>query len=335
MVGINNFKNVVMKKIFALLILSVALVSCYKDYIKDFDYTGVYFTYPFDVRTLVVGEGMNIEIGVALSGVMKNSMDRDVSFSIEDTLITPEILTAMKGGANYIKNAVSSVTTLLPLPTNYYTLSDYNIILIKSGQHSGSILLKADSTNFLADNATIDATYALPLYITSADADTILESNRYSVIGVKYENMLFGNYWHGGVTIIKDIGDNTIQTIKYYTSIPTPENTIWTLKTVAPNVLVTNGFSNNTSTQGEMRLTLDGSNITVSSNAGSTFTIMPDGTSTFNQAKLLQNRKIILSYKYVNLDGNTCYAQDTLTFRNRIRDGVNEWLDENPSHYLK
>ena len=37
--------------------------------------------------------------------------------------------------------------------------------------------------------------------------------------------------------------------------------------------------------------------------------------------------------KYVNSDGNTCYAQDTLTFRNRLRDGVNEWQDENPSHY--
>lgn len=27
------------------------------------------------------------------------------------------------------------------------------------------------------------------------------------------------------------------------------------------------------------------------------------------------------------------YVTDTLTFRNRIRDGVNEWQDENPDHY--
>jgi hypothetical protein len=48
---------------------------------------------------------------------------------------------------------------------------------------------------------------------------------------------------------------------------------------------------------------------------------------------LLQNRKILLNYKYVNAAGNTCYAKDTLTFRNRVRDGVNEWQDENPANY--
>ena len=86
-------------------------------------------------------------------------------------------------------------------------------------------------------------------------------------------------------------------------------------------------------TKNEMKLTLDGTNIVVSTNTGSTFAVLPDGTSTFNRAKLLQNRKILLNYKYVNAAGNTCYAQDTLTFRNRIRDGVSEWQDENPANY--
>jgi len=48
---------------------------------------------------------------------------------------------------------------------------------------------------------------------------------------------------------------------------------------------------------------------------------------------LLQNRKIFLNYKYKDAAGNWCHAQDTLTFRNRIRDGVNEWQDENPANY--
>jgi hypothetical protein len=324
-----------MKKIFAFLLLSIALFSCYDDYIKDFDYSAVYFSYPIDVRTFVVGEGMSVEIGAALSGVMSNNMDRTVSFLIDNTLITPAILTAMKGGASYIKNAVSAVTTLKPVPASYFTLSDNSKIVIKSGKHSGSILLKADSANFLADPATIIATYALPLYITSADADTILPKQRSSVIGLKYENMLFGSYWHGGVTTVKDPGGNTLQTIAYYTAIPSPENTIWTLTTVAPNTLTANGYSNITSSKGEMRLTLDGTNISINSNTGATFVILPDGASTFNRAKLLQNRKIFLNYKYVNAAGNTCYAKDTLTFRNRIRDGVNEWQDENPANYLK
>lgn len=324
-----------MKKILGFLILSVALVSCYDEYIKDFDYSGVYFAYQIDTRTVVVGEGMKIEVGVALAGVMENTIDRNVSFSINNALVTPAILTAMKGGATYIKNAVTGVTTLSPIPANYFTLSDNTKIVIKAGKHTGSVVLKADSVNFLADAATINAAYALPLYINSADADTILQNKRSSVIGIKYENMLFGNYWHGGVTTVKDAGGTTIQTITYRTAIPTPENTIWTLKTVAPNILVTNGYSNVTTSKGEMRLTLDGTNITISGNTGSTFVVEPDGTSTFNRSRLLQDRRIFLSYKYVNGDGNTCYAKDTLTFRNRIRDGVNEWQDANPSHYGK
>lgn len=333
MVGINNFKNAVMKKIFALLILSIALVSCYKDYIKDFDYNSVYFPYQINVRTIVVGEGMKIEIGVDLGGVMKNAMDRNVVFSVQDTMVTAKKLTLMKAGATYIKNAVSSVTTLLPLPTTYYALSDNSKMVIKAGQMSGSVVFKADSVNFLADVATINPNYAIGLYINSADADTILPLKRYAVIGIKYENMLFGNYWHGGVTTVDSAG-TIVKPITYITTIPTAEVNIWTLTTIAPNVLVTNGYSNVTTAKKELSLTLNGSGITIGSGVGSTNTYQADATSTFNQAKLLQNRKIVLSYKYV-VGVKTYHAQDTLTFRNRIRDGVNEWQDENPSHYTK
>jgi hypothetical protein len=193
--------------------------------------------------------------------------------------------------------------------------------------------MKIDSAKFLADPNTLFANYAVPFYMVSADADTILQTKRSAVIGVHYENMLFGNYWHGGITTVKDASGNTIQTIAYYTAVNQPENKIWKLTTVGPNALVTNGYSDQTTAKGEMKLILDGTNITVTSNAGSTFTVLPDGSSTFNRAKLLQNRKILLTYKYVNAAGNTCYAKDTLTFRNRIRDGVNEWQDENPANY--
>ena len=60
------------------------------------------------------------------------------------------------------------------------------------------------------------------------------------------------------------------------------------------------------------------------------------GASSFNNAKLLQKRQIFLNYRYVNTaTGYTWNCTDTLTFRNRIRDGINEWQDEDPSHYLK
>lgn len=322
-----------MKNALILLIFAVAMVSCYPDYISDYDYDSIYFPYQTDVRTFVVGEGMSIEVGTALGGVRENTRDRVVNFSIDNNLVNAATLALMKGGSQYIKDAIAPVTTLLPIPSNYYTLSNNSKMVIKSGQHMGSIVMKIDSAKFLADPNALFANYAIPFYIVSADADTVLQSKRTAVIGLHYENMLFGSYWHGGITTVKNAAGATIQTIVYYTAINQPENKTWKLTTVSPNTLVTNGYSDQTTTKGEMRLTLNGTDITVSTNIGSTYAVSPNGASTFNRAKLLQNRKILLNYKYTNAAGNTCYAQDTLTFRNRIRDGVNEWQDENPANY--
>lgn len=313
-------------------------VSCYEDYITDFNYTGVYFPYQVDVRTFVVGEGMKIEIGVALGGVRENDRDRFVSFMVDNSLINAEMLYRFKNlSSDYIRDASSNVTALSLIPANYYNISDADNMIIKSREHSGYVVLRPDSASFLADPGTLTARYVLPLRITSADADSVIKKKNYSVVGLKYENMLFGNYWHGGVTIVKDAGGNTVNTINYFTSIPMVESKIWKLKTSGPMTLVTNGYSNQTSTvKNEVSLTLNSGTITVASAPGSTFTIQPDGESTFNQAILLQNRKIFLKYKYTDPASNlTYYCTDTLAFRNRIRDGVNEWQDENPSHYGK
>ena len=325
-----------MKKLFALLILAAALVSCYKDYVEDFTYNAVYFPNTIDVRTVVVGEGLKVKIGVALGGVMDNTMNRNVNFVLNNSLITPAVLTNMKASSyGYIKNAVSSLTTLLPLPPNYYTLSNTSAIVIAAGQHSGTVTLKVDSAVFLADAATLNPKYVVPFYITTADVDSILENNRSAIVGIKYENMLFGNYLHGGVTTVKDASGTTIQTIVYNTTVSEGDTKIWKLTTVAPNALTTNGYSDQTSTsKQELQLTLNGTDIAVSTASGSTNTYIANGASTYNNAKLLQNRKILLNYKYVD-GANTYYCQDTLTFRNRIRDGVNEWQDEDPSHYTK
>lgn len=323
-----------MKKIIAFLFLVVALSSCYEDYIKDYVYDGVYFPYQVDVRTLVVGEGMKIQYGVALGGVSNNTRDRIVNYQIDNSLVNAATLATMQGGATYIKDAVDPVSVLKLLPSNYYTLSDNSKFVILKGQHAGAVTLKVDSAKFLADPATLVATYALPLRITSADADSVLKAKNYEVIGLKYENMLFGNYWHGGVTVEKSPDGAVVNTTPYYTAINGPTSKAWSLTTVAPLALTSNGYSDITSSTGaEMKLTQSGGTITISSVAGASFPIVQDGACTFNQAKLLQNRKIYLKYKYVNAAGNTCYANDTLTFRNRVRDGVNEWQDENPGHY--
>ncbi len=332
--GIKILNETIMKKFLAFMVISIAMAACYKDYIEDYDYSGIYFPYQTDVRTFVVGEGMKILVGVTLGGVTENTKDRNVSFTLDGTLITPARLAIFKSAANaYIKDPVSTVTSFLQLPSNYYTISSTNTMVIKAGQHMGSVLIKPDSAAFLGDPATKVATYVLPFNITKADADTILEPKRYAVIGLRYDNMLFGKYFHGGSAVVNRPAKSDT-TFKYYTAVPMPEAKIWTLTTNSPNSLYAPGFLDQVTGKTEMLLTLNANDIGISSAPGSTFVITPDGASVFNRPKLLQNRKIFLKYKYTDPVYNfTYHCTDTLTFRNRIRDGINEWQDENPANY--
>jgi hypothetical protein len=322
-----------MKKIFAFLILSVVMISCYDDYVLDHDYNGVYFPNPINVRTVVVGEGLKIRIGAQLGGVLENTVERNVNFVIDNSLVTPAVLERMQAHAwPWVSEPSSGVTTLQPLPSDYYTLSDPDNIIIKKGWHSGYVTLTVDSVKFLGDGGTLNPIYALPMYISSADADTIISNLRSTVIGLRYENMLFGKYLHGGVTTVKNPDGSTFETIRYSTAVNQAENEIMQLSTTAPNAVVTNGYGTTRTGAPEIMLALEGNDIVVSSAPGSTNVFEADGTSSFNGSKLLQERKIFLNYKYT-ADGFTYHCQDTLTFRNRIRDGVNEWQDENPDNY--
>ena len=84
----------------------------------------------------------------------------------------------------------------------------------------------------------------------------------------------------------------------------------------------------------QMKLTLgEDGKVQIESVAGATYLVEPDGESSYNRAGLLQNRKIFLNYKFTKADGSVWHAADTLTFRNRVRDGVNEWQDENQEKY--
>ncbi|MCX6334599.1 MAG: DUF1735 domain-containing protein [Bacteroidia bacterium] len=328
-----------MKKILALIVLSIAMVSCYEEYIVDYPYTAVYFYLQQDVRTFVIGEGMKFKVGVTMGGVSDNTMTRNVGFTLDNSLITPARLAGMKlASQGYIKNAVTPVAAFELLPTTHYTLSNSSTMVIPSGWYTGLIDVKADSVAFLNDSVkTKVSTYVLPFKITSADADSVLPLKNYNVVGTMYENMLFGNYWHGGSALINRPA-KTDTTIKYYTTVPVAENRIWTLTTVSPQVLSCNGYYSATVTAAANHMTfvLKGNKIILSDGTTTVQNFTPEGECTFNNARLLQNRKIFLKYKYTDaVSGYTYHCTDTLTFRNRVRDGTNEWQDENPGHYTK
>jgi hypothetical protein len=269
-----------MKKILALIVLTIVMVSCYEEYLLDYPITSIYFPIQQDVRTFVVGEGMKIEVGVSLGGVKQNTKDRNVGFVLDPALITAARLTSMKTSSwGYIKDAATPVAALQLLPTTYYqmTPSTTNMV-IKSGWHGGTVVIKADSVNFLNDSLkTAISTYVLPFKITSADADSILYAKKTNVVGLKFENKLFGNYWHGGAALInRPLKSDT--TIYYKTTVPTQENLIWSLTTAGPKTLTCNGYYKNTVTVGKKQfsLALKGTKLFLSPVAGATYAFTQD-----------------------------------------------------------
>ena len=325
----------------AIIILAAlfALTSCYGSYIKDSTSQGVGFANNVDVRTVVVGEGMKFSTGVALAGVINNGEDRTVGYTVDESLANTTALAAMQNHTlSYINELAADLTALKPLPSSEYSLVNEGgqdgTTVIKKNTHLGKITVQVDSAAYLAGSASMFPEFVVPLKITSGNGLDIISGFESTVIGVRYENMLFGNWYHGGKATCT-LASGKDSTATYATEISQSTSKVWTLKTVSPHSLTANavaGELNGSPAQMKLTLSPDGS-ILIEPVSGATYAVESDGESRFNRARLLQDRKVFLKYKYTDSEGKLWHAVDTLTFRNRVRDGVNEWQDENQENY--
>ena len=322
-----------------LALAALCTVSCYDDYVGDYEKVACGFANQTDVRSFVVGEGMTFSTGVALGGTIDNDKDRIISIGIDYSLTGEGTLAAFKSHTfSYIANLFKNISSISVLPANVYELEteggNAGQVLIPRGKHLGLIKVKVDSAAFLADAGRLYPKEVLPLVITDGNGTDIMDGREASVIGVRYENMLFGNWYHGGYTEVEDAVGGRTRKDTYPTTIPQADNLVWTLTTVEPFALTANAVGAEfNGAAAQMKLTLGADDkITISSVPGAKYAVEPDGESLFLRSKLLQDRKIVLNYKYVS-GTDIIHAHDTLAFRNRLRDGVNEWQDENSAHY--
>ncbi len=322
------------KNILIILCAVLGLCSCYPDYIKDSASQGVAFANNVDVRTVVVGEGLKFYTGVALAGVITNNEDRTVAYAVDEDFDRDATLLAMQTHTlSYINQYANNFTSLQLLPSSEYSLINDGgkdgQTVIAQGSHTGRISVQIDSAAYFAGAASLVPDYVIPLRITDAGSLGIISGYETTVIGVHYENMLYGNWYHGGKASCETSSKS------YATEIPQLTDRVWTLSTVAPHSLTANAVAwEVNSNNAQMKLTLgeDGS-VVIEPVEGATYKVEADGESRYNRARLLQDRKIFLNYKFTDKDGNLWHATDTLTFRNRVRDGVNEWQDENQENY--
>jgi len=280
----------------------VLLASCkYEDFVTDFTFSSVYFPRQTNTRTFVVGENQSIEIGVVMGGKLGlNNPEQWVDFKIDSTLLVGKGLTL--------------------LPADYYTLSNTSRFIIPNGEVQGAIVMTIDTAKFLNDPLAAKAKYALPLRLKTSSLDSILPAKSTQIITLKFENQLFGNYYHNGVVEITT--GTAIQTIYYHQDEPVT-NAInnWILTTTAPYSLLTNGIINIKGGINVLSLTVAKNNsVLLKNNPLSPIVVSPNGPCSYSPDK----KQFYLQYKYTN-SGKTYSAKDTLIFRNRILDGVNQW----------
>lgn len=340
-----------MKRYLTTLVTAVALTSCYEDYVVDYDYSAVYIAYQYDLRTFVIGEGMKFDLTVALGGVAANDRNRSVSVSVDDALLTSDLsrystdshtaefyaIDGLTGRApighmsqNYVSKEVTAagLTELTPLPKDCYEITGLDGLKIKKGRYTAVATIRATET-LLNDEKAFAPYYALGFAVTSADADRVVPEKSYAVIAVKCEHMLYGNWYYGGSAVVKDREGTVISERSYPIELPQSDDKVKVLSTVSADCVEWDSPY-----AGKMRIVIDASSLTVSAADPSVEIGAIEGEpSRYNQARLLQDRRLYLNYTVTAPDGTVTYVRDELLFRNRIRDGVNEWQDENPENY--
>jgi len=335
-----------MKKVIIYIVVivgTVGLAGCKDQKIEFPDYTlqAVYFPIQLPLRTLSLGEDridnsldkeLKFDIGVSIGGMYENSKDWTVDYVVADTL------------TNNVYNQVGE--KILPLPSNYYTLSPANTAVIPKGSFSGMIRVQL-TNQFLDDTLAISGHYVIPLRITGTSADSILRGfaavknpdirvaddweagklpRDWVMFGIKYINAYHGSYLHRGMDI-RYQGGVPVDTAIYHKRF-VERDQIWEMKTIAKAKVVTNGIGNNSSTTGKYAMELEFTNVTGSSGAivikprkGSLYSVSGTGQY-FDRASSVEGymglifQSMHLIYSYTE-GAYTHQVKDTLIFRDR------------------
>lgn len=228
----------------ACLLLSLAACEPYEDYIKDFDYSAVYFGTQKPLRTLVTREDesqLEFKLGVVLAGLRENKTDQWATFEVDTTL-----LDSIVGATGF---------TLLPEDWYSFSISGQKIIIPK-GEFLGDFTISIDKAKFTADPLSLTKNYALPVRIVEASADSVLRGSGdgvtaakdYTIVVVKYINEYSGTYYVRGSQEELDVNGNPVDgTLKEYYHVDWVKNKTRAFTTTALNQCEMTGMGNETS----------------------------------------------------------------------------------------
>lgn len=281
--------------VIVLVCIGFILNSCekYEEYMVDYPYSAVYFPHATIDRTVIVGEYMEIGVGIILGGRIENLSEEWATYELD-----PEIL----AGTGY---------TLLP--DDYYSLDNEGTITIPRGNFQGFARVTVDPELFCADPLALTSSYALGFRLLDTSVDTILAGMESTIISFRYINTYDGNYYHKGSAVGYADGI-PVDTMEY------PADDIWNLTTFSPSGVTAPELGNITAEGYLMDLVIHPDHsVSIQKNPDSGRDVTGH-SGEYDPG----SRTFILEYSFEH-QGRDYTAKDTLIFRNRMVDGVNQW----------
>ena len=334
-----------MRNVLISIILLIGITACEnkEQIFPDYDLQTVYFPLQLPIRSLSLGEDRiensldreyKFDIGVSIGGMYENTQDWTVDYVVDPSL-TDSVFTIF--GSNPI----------IPLPTNYYTLSPLNTVTIPSGFFNG--LIRVELTDqFFNDPLSLTGQYVIPLRLTDTSADSILsgvqalpgdadrriagdwksgmEPKDWVLYGIKYVNAYHGTYLHRGRDIVTN-GGAPVETV-VFSERNVEDDLLMKLTTTGIQSVSTNGVATKVDRKGKYSMTLEFGNsqggsgsITIKPTPGSSYAVTGSGeyfdlASSSESWTGLTFQSMYLQYSY-NDGTNDHQVVDTLIFRDR------------------
>lgn len=331
-----------MKKEIKLILLTVLLtaimISCQNQHIEfpDFEYTTTYFPYQYPIRTLVLGDyyfnnendnNLKFRISATMGGVYENRKDIVVDFVVDESLVEDM----------YIGNQ-----RILPLPVQYYQLSNNSRIIIPKGELHGSVYvqLKEDFLNDLDAVGPLGTVYVVPLRMIKSTTDSILTGKatvadpdyrirsdwevapkNFTLFGINYINEYHGKFLLRGVSSQYD-GNNLLATSVYRSKDVETDRVIDVLTASRNTVTYTKDIARQTGTSPgnfTMRITFGEGGIgTITTGEDSPFPVTGSAKFVKDSESWGGKKRHAIYLDYVVDDGNYLNkAKDTLVFRDK------------------
>jgi len=286
-------RNIINITIF-LLLAFVLVSSCeYDDYESDYVYSAVYFPKTRIDRSVIVGEYDYIQVGVVLGGKLSNDREESVTYHMNNDTVLNSGLTLLPEAYYSIENSITG--------------RDPNTFYIPMGKFQGMIKITLNDL-FLNDSASLDGSYALGFELDQTSVDSVLPAKSVTVITFKYISTADAFYYHSGEVTS---GDSTTSYI--------PKSWDLTTTGVGENILETDGLGNFTGGEYKCRLKINNDNEVHVESAEGGLPITSSGDSRYDP----ESRTFFLKYSFEE-NGNQFHSVDTLKFRNRVVDGVNQ-----------